>query len=439
MAATTAETETVSLWHHRNFLKLWTSDTISQFGTQFSGLAIPFTALLLTKDAFLFGLLGAMPFIPFPLFALFVGVYVDRHHRKRIMTLANIGRGISLGLVPFAAITGLLSQLGMLLLYAVSFSVGLLTVFFDVSYQAILPSLVDRKQLVQGNSMLEFSRSSAQVAGPAMAGIVVQAVYPPLALAIDATSYLASASFLSSIRAQETLQPITKSVWHDLKEGLAVVLRDTRLRMIAGSTATANLFSSAIFPISILYFVEELGFTAGVIGFIGTVGAVGLLVGVFLSSLIVKHIGLGWAIIGAMLLGGLGFIPYVIVNPGLTNPALAVIGPLPFLGIIRIDRNVLWLMLSNFIVSIGVVVYNINQVSLRQALVPLRLQGRMNASMRWIVWGTLPAGAIMGGVLGKVIGIKPAIEIAVIGGLFAFLWVLLSPVRSLKTVPEQIA
>lgn len=439
MAAVTETQSKVSLWHHRNFLRLWVSDTISQFGTQFSGLAIPFTLLLLTKDPFPFAVLNAVAVVPFPAFALLIGVYVDRRHRKHIMTLANIGRGISLGLVPIAALTGVLLHVGIVLLYVVSFSVGLLTVFFDVSYQAILPSLVERDQLVEGNSMLQFSASSAQVAGPAMAGIVVQAVYPPLALAIDASSYLVSASFLSSIRAQEVIQETTKSVWHDLREGLAVVMKDKRLRMIAGSTATSNLFSSAIFPISIPYFVLQLGFTAGVIGFIGTVGAIGLLVGVFLSSLVVRNIGLGWAIVSSMLLGGIALVPYAIVNPGLTNPALATFGPLPVLGTLRVDRNVLLLMFANFVLSIGVVVYNINQVSLRQALVPLRLQGRMNASMRWIVWGTIPAGAILGGVLAETVGVRTAIQIAVIGGLFSFLWVLLSPVRSLKSVPEQLS
>jgi MFS family permease len=426
-----------SVWRNRNFVRLWSSDTISQFGTQFSGLAIPFTFVLLSKDPFLFGLLQSVGGLPFPLFALFVGVYVDRHYRKRIMTLANVGRGLALGSVPLVVIAGFLPSLGILLLFAVSFVVGLLTVFFDVSYQAILPSLVAREQLVQGNSMLEFSRSSAQVVGPAMAGLVVQAVYPPLTLAIDASSYLASAGVLSSIHTAEAVEDSKKTVWHDLREGLAVVLRDNRLRMIAGSTATFNLFGSALFPVAFLYLTGPLSLTAGIYGFIFAVGGVGLLVGVALSRMIVRIIGLGWAIVAAMLIGGFGLIPYYVVDPGLTNPALAMLGPIPVFGVLRIDRNVILLMIGQFFVSLSTVVYNINQVSLRQALVPLRLQGRMNASMRWIVWGTIPAGAAIGGYLGTLVGLKPAIEISVIGASFAFLWVLLSPVRSLKEIPER--
>src|SRR6266568_4187661 len=433
---TTTE-KAVSVWKNRNFLRLWTSDTISQFGTQFSGLAIPFTFILLSKNAFLFGLLQAVGGLAFPLFALFIGVYVDRHYRKRIMTLANVGRGLALGSVPLVAIAGFLPSLGISLLFAVSFVVGLLTVFFDVSYQAILPSLVDRQQLVQGNSMLEFSRSSAAVVGPAMAGVVVQAVYPPLAIAIDATAYMASASVLSRLKQDEVIKPSATSVWHDLKEGLAVVLKDKRLRSIAGSTATSNFFSNAIFSILILYLVRHLGYTAAVIGTIFFVGGLGAFAGIAVSSRLARILGVGPAIIAAMLVGGLGTIPFALANPTLSTPIFSATG-IPLLGTFRLDFNALMLMVGGFVTSIGVVVYNINQVSLRQAIVPKSIQGRMNASMRWIVWGTIPAGAIAGGVLAEVFGLREAIVIGVIGGIFSFLWVFLSPVRSLKHVPEAM-
>jgi MFS family permease len=434
------ETETerpTSLWRHPNFLKLWTSDTISQFGTQFSGYAIPFTALLLTSDPLAFSILNASAFIGFAVFALFIGVYVDRHRRQRIMTLANIGRGIFLGLIPLAAVTGTLTRAGMPLLYVVSFMVGLLTVFFDVSYQAILPSLVDRGQLVEGNSKLEWSRSGAQVVGPGLAGLVVQAVYPPLAIAIDATSYMASASVLSRIKQDEIIKPSTVSVWHDLKEGLAIVLKDKRLRSIAGSTATSNFFSNVIFSILILYLVRQLGYTAAVVGTIFLIGGLGAFGGIALSSKLIKLLGVGRVIIAGMIMGGLGTIPYALANSSLSAPIFSATG-IPVVGSFRLDLNALILMMGGFVTSIGVVVYNINQVSLRQAIVPKSIQGRMNASMRWIVWGTIPAGAIAGGVLAEVFGLREAITIGVIGGIFSFLWVFLSPVRSLKHVPEPI-
>jgi len=432
------ETETerpTSLWHHPNFLKLWTSDTISQFGTQFSAYAIPFTALLITSDPLAFSILTVSAFISFPLFALFIGVYVDRRRRQRIMVVANVGRGISLGLIPLAAVTGTLTRAGMPLLYIVSFMVGLLTVFFDISYQAILPSLVERSQLVEGNSKLEWSRSGAQVVGPGMAGLVVQAVFPPLAIAIDATSYIASASVLSRINRNEIIKPPVTGVWHDLKEGLAIVLKDKRLRSIAGSTATSNFFTNAIFAILILYLVRQLGYTAAVIGTIFFIGGLGAFAGIALSSRLARMFGVGPAIIAAMIVGGLGAIPYALVNPSLSTP-IFIANSIPLLGTFRLDLNALILMAGGFVVSIGVVVYNINQVSLRQSIVPRNIQGRMNATMRWIVWGTIPVGALVGGVLGEVFGLREAIAIAVVGGIFAFLWVFLSPVRSLREIPE---
>ena len=432
------ETETerpTSLWHHPNFLKLWTSDTISQFGTQFSAYAIPFTALLITSDPLAFSILTVSAFISFPLFALFIGVYVDRRRRQRIMVVANVGRGISLGLIPLAAVTGTLTRAGMPLLYIVSFMVGLLTVFFDISYQAILPSLVERSQLVEGNSKLEWSRSGAQVVGPGMAGLVVQAVFPPLAIAIDATSYIASASVLSRINRNEIIKPPVTGVWHDLKEGLAIVLKDKRLRSIAGSTATSNFFTNAIFAILILYLVRQLGYTAAVIGTIFFIGGLGAFAGIALSSRLARMFGVGPAIIAAMIVGGLGAIPYALVNPSLSTP-IFIANSIPLLGTFRLDLNALILMAGGFVVSIGVVVYNINQVSLRQSIVPRNIQGRMNATMRWIVWGTIPVGALAGGVLGEVFGLREAIAIAVVGGIFAFLWVFLSPVRSLRKIPE---
>ncbi len=441
MEWSTLEAESVeeaSLWHHPNFLKLWTSDTISQFGTQFELYAIPFTALLLTTSALAFGILNALGSVAFPLFALFIGVYVDRHHRQRIMVLANLGRALFLGLIPVTAAVGILTRVGMPLLYLAVFMVGLLTVFFDVSYQALLPSLVDRSQLVEGNSKLQWSASSAQVVGPGLAGFVVQAVFPPFALAIDASSYLASASVLSRIDQDETIHPTGKTVWYDLKEGLGIVLKDSRLRMIAGSTATSNFFSNIIFAILTLYLVTHLGYTAAVIGTIFFVGGLGGVLGaVFLSSKLTQWIGVGPTIILAAILGGLGTIPFLVANPSLGTALFTATG-IPLIGTFRLDINSLLMMAGTFVTSVGVVVYNINQVSLRQSIVPRRIQGRMNASMRWIVWGTLPLGAIVGGILGTLLGLREAIGIGVVGGTLAFLWVFFSPVRSLKEIPEPL-
>jgi len=209
--------------------------------------------------------------------------------------------------------------------------------------------------------------------------------------------------------------------------------------MIAGSTGTSNFFSTALGSIVLLYMVlpspaglgvalNLAGVTAGLIFSVGSIGAI---VGVVFATRIARRIGVGPAIVISMVIGGLGAIPYF-TSGSLTASPLFSVGGLP------INLNMLLIMAGQFLTFIGVVVYNINQVSLRQAIVPIRLQGRMNARMRFLVWGTIPLGALTGGTLGTILGLRTAIGIAVVGGALAFLWVLLSPVRSLREIPESM-
>src|SRR5256712_10205880 len=316
------ETTTVqnSLWRNRNFLMLWTSETISQFGSQFTGLALPLTAIIiLNANSTELGVLTFAGSIPWLLFGLLVGVWVDRHRKQRIMVTSNILRGSILALIPIAAVLGMITRLGIPFLYAVSFFVGFLQVFFDVTYQSYLPSLVRRDQLVEGNRNLQASASTAQVTGPTITGIVISIVTAPIAIAIDACSFFASAFALSWIDHEEVIEEtITKpSVLADIREGLHVVFSDKRLRMIAGSTGTSNFFSTALGAIVLLYFVlpspaglgvsrSLVGVTAGIIFSVASVGA---LVGVAISSRVARRIVGGPAIVGSALLGGVGALP----------------------------------------------------------------------------------------------------------------------------------
>ncbi len=397
----TATVQKATLWQNHNFLSLWTSETISQFGSQFTGLALPLTAIIiLNANSFELGILNFAGTIPWLLFGLLVGVF-----------------------------------------YTVSFFVGFLQVFFDVTYQSFLPSLVRRDQLVEGNSKLQASASTAQVTGPTLAGVVISIITAPIAIAIDACSFFASAFALGRIEHEEVIDEKARktSVRSDIREGLGVVLSDHRLRMIAGSTGTSNFFSTALGSIVLLYMVlpspaglgvalNLAGVTAGLIFSVGSIGAI---VGVVFATRIARRIGVGPAIVISMVIGGLGAIPYF-TSGSLTASPLFSVGGLP------INLNMLLIMAGQFLTFIGVVVYNINQVSLRQAIVPIRLQGRMNASMRFLVWGTIPLGALTGGTLGTILGLRTAIGIAVVGGALAFLWVLLSPVRSLREIPESM-
>src|SRR6266705_931534 len=297
---TTTQKET--LWRNPNFLKLWTSETISQFGSQFTGLALPLTAIIiLNADSTELGILTFAGTIPWLIFGLLVGVWVDRHRKQRIMVTSNILRGSLLALIPIAAVLGWITRLGILFLYAISFFVGFLQVFFDVTYQSFLPSLVRREQLVEGNTKLQASASTAQVAGPTIAGIVIGILTAPITIAIDACSFFASAFTLGRIKHEEVIEDVVseRSVLADISEGLGVVLGDRRLRMIAGSTGTSNFFSTGlgtILPFYLLSLGVPTANLALIIGLIFSVGSIGALVGVVLAQRIAGRIGVGLSI-----------------------------------------------------------------------------------------------------------------------------------------------
>jgi MFS family permease len=430
-------TQEESLWHHPNFLKLWASETFSAFGGQFSQVALPFIAVpILHATSFELGILNAVSTAPFLIFGLYAGVWADRHRRRPILVTANVGRCFLLGSIPLAFLAGLLN---MPFLYLVSFLVGFFQAFFDIAYQSYLPSLVRRNQLVEANSKLESSRVTATVTGPGIAGFIIGIITAPIAIAIDAVGFLGSALSLSRIEHDEEIRlDVSRlSVLSQIREGLSVVLGDKRFRSIAGSTATSNFFSAALGPVATVYLIDEnlaalnlgLGLDALTFGIIFAIAGIGGLLGVFFAGRLAKKAGVGYAIILSMLLSGLGLFSVYFAAPSLSDPITT-------LGGFALTTNALVLMAGNFVTFFSVVVYNVNQVSLRQAIVPLRLQGRMNATMRFIVWGVIPLGAIVGGLLGEVLGIRPTILITATGGSLAFLWVLLSPVRRLKEIPE---
>src|SRR5919199_2128290 len=269
------------LWRHPDFVKLWSGQTISRFGSEISQLAIPLTAaLVLGASPAQMGLLGAFEFAPFLLLSLFAGVWVDRVHRRPVLIVADVGRAILLGSIPAAALAGVLR---IEQLYVVGLLTGVLTVFFDVAYQAYLAVLVKREHLVEGNSKLEVSRSVAQIAGPGVAGALVQLVTAPIAVVVDAISFVASVIFLLLIGAPEPA-PVRQagtdgSVWSELREGLAVVIGNPLLRSIAGCTATSNLFGNAMQAIYVLYVTRELGLQPAVIGLIYAIRGPGALGG----------------------------------------------------------------------------------------------------------------------------------------------------------------
>ena len=408
-----------SLWRHGDFMKLWSAETVSQLGSQVSLLAIPLIAISVLKATTLqVGLLSAVEMAPFLLVGLPAGAIVDRLRRRPVLIAGDVGRALALGSIPIAHA---FNVLGLAQLYVVAFVTGVLTVFFDVAYQAYLPALVERDQLVDGNGKLEISRSGAQVAGPGIAGVLIDALGPAAAVTADAASFVASAIGIGTIRRPEPAPAKVdgERLRTQIGEGLRYVLRHRLLRSIAGSTATSNLFSAMMQAVLLLYLVRTLHFRPGLIGLVFVIGNVGVLAGAFGSGAIARRIGLGPAIVGSIGLCGLA-------------PLLIPLAPQDSRG-----TAIAFLVVAQAVTGAGSVVYNVNQVSLRQAICPARLQGRMNATMRFMVWGTLPLGAVIGGVLARALGLRPTLWIAAIGGMAAVLWVLLSPVRSLVDIPPE--
>jgi MFS family permease len=408
------------LWEHADFLKLWTGQTISEFGTQISALAIPWVAAVgLHASPLAFSLLGVVEFLPFILFALPAGVWVDRLRRRPILIVGDASRAVLLAVIPVLWAT---HELRMWHLFVIAFIVGVFTVFFDVAYQSYLPSLVEREQLVEGNSKLQLTVSTAQVTGPSLAGALIAAITAPYAIVFDAVSFAISTAFMIPIRRAESLPqravdaPKPKML-PELKEGLAYVVRHPYLRAIAACTGSSNFFGSVAFTIALLYFVRTLHMSSIAVGFVFAVFGAGSIVGALAANRVQGAIGVGRAIVLPALLFPIGTLSVPLAPKGFPLPVL-VAGAL--------------------IGGYSQVAYNITQVSLRQAITPERLQGRMNASMRWIVWGTLPLGQLTGGALASVYGLRTALWAGGIGSLFTFLPVLLSPVRSIREMPAPV-
>jgi MFS family permease len=405
------------LWEHRDFLKLWTGQSISEFGSQVSQIAIPTVAVLsLHATAFEVAALTTVEFLPFVLFTLPAGVLVDRWPRRAVLIVGDLGRALLLVSIPVAYAFG---ALRLVQLYAVGFLVGIQTVFFDVAYQSYLPALVERDALVEGNSKLQVTASGGQLAGPGFAGLLIKLVTAPYALFADAASFVVSGGFTVTIRAREDLdarRSEQRSLRHELWEGLRYVLGHRLLLPQALATGSSNFFSNVLFAIYFVYAYRRLGLSPFAVGLALSIGALGWMLGSAFAARLRLLLGVN----GATLLG-----------MGLATPGLLLV-PLAPHGLAALP----FLIGSGILTGFGAVVYNIQQVSLRQSITPGRLQGRMNATMRFLVWGTMPLGALAGGGLATTIGLRPALFVGAVGQTVALLPLLLSPIRSLREFPE---
>ena len=406
-----------ALWRNPDFMWLWGAQTVSQLGSQISGLAIPLVAIIvLDASTFEVAVLTVLGWAPFFFVSLPAGAWIDRLPRRPILIAADWGRAVALASVPLAYV---LDGMTLPQLYAVELVVGTFTVFFDLSYQSYLPSVVEQDELGEGNTKLEISRSGAQVAGPGLAGLLVRLLTAPYAILADALSFVVSALFLSRIRRPER-DPERKGqpragLRREIGEGLRFVFRHPLIKAIVIFVAVSNVFVNMLFAILLVFMVRELDLSPLTIGVIFSLGNVGSLLGALTATRLARRLGIGPALVAVASVGALGLLLVPLASGSLTIPFLVV-------------ANLLW---GFFVLN-----YFVSAISLIQAITPDRLLGRTNASRRFLVQGVIPLGALLGGALGTWLGLRTTVAIGAIGACVAVLPLLLSPLARIKTTEE---
>jgi MFS family permease len=404
------------LWRHADFMRLWTGQTISGFGSLIGATAVGFMAiLLLHATPFQLGVLAAVRLAPGFLTGLIAGAWADRLRRRPILICVDIGRGLLLATIPLAAI---LRRLQIEQLYIVTFFVGILSTFFDVAYESYLPSLIGRDQLIEGNGKLSASASVAEFSGLAVAGWLVQLFTAPVTILIDAVSFGVSAISIWLIRApEETPVPATQpSVRREIIAGLRFVLDEPMLRVTAACTLSKELFGGMYGALVVLYMVRDLGFAAGILGTIWALGGVSSFIGAVSAGSTTRRFGIGPTMIAALILYSIALLLIPLARGATLVAALLLIG-------------------QQTLGDGAATLYQINQVSLRQAITPEVLLGRVNASVEILRLGAALVGSLLGGLMGNTIGVRKTIVAGALGSLLSTLWLVASPIRALRTAP----
>lgn len=408
------------LWRNGDFLLLWSAQSISQFGSQITNLALPLAAILVVHaSTFEVAALNVVDLLPFVLFSLPAGVWVDRLRRRPLLVAADWGRGAALASIPIVYAAG---GLTLAQLFVVGFTAGTLTVIFDVSYQSYLPSVVERGELGDANSKLEVSRSGAQLGGPGIAGVLVGAISAPYAIAVDAASFLASGLLLGAIRRVEelpdTLAGTRRRMREEIAEGLRFVVRHPILRPLMLFVAISNFFGIVMNAILLVFAVRTLHLHATTIGLMFSLASIGGLFGALTGTRIARRLGIGPAMIALAALSGAGLVLIPLARDGYAIP---------------------FIVIAQFMFGFCAVALNVNGISLYQAITPERMLGRATASRRFVVWGVMPFGGLIGGALGQEIGVRTALWVGAAGCSLAFLPLLASPLRRVRVTEDAEA
>ena len=402
------------LWRHPDFVKLWTGQTISVFGSLITGTALPFTAILvLDASPIEVALLSASNHVPGVIFGLGAGVWVDRLRRRPVMIAADLGRAAILMTIPIAYF---LDALTLAQLYAVALGAASLTIFFDVAYQAYLPTLVSRDELVEGNSKLAATASVSEFAGFGVSGWLVQIFSGPAAVLVDSVSFVVSAVFVRSIRTAEPLPPPAETrtgILTEAADGLRAVMRDPTLRALAIAEPFNAAGSGMFFATYMIFVTRGLDFEPGVLGVIFGLGGVSSLVGAMAAGPAARRFGTGATIIAGIAMMGVSmyFIP---IAQGAT---LAAAG----------------LLIAQQLFGDGMyMIFDINATSLRQAIAPERVLGRVTAFMRILGLSSVLAGILIGGTIGETIGLRAALTVGASSMIVCATLLFFSPIRTLR-------
>jgi len=405
------------LWLSSDFRKLWGSLTIVHFGGQVTFLALPLTAaLMLNASPLEVGVLTALEALPYPLFGLFAGVLVDRARKLPVIIACDVGRGLALAAIPLCAWSGLLS---MAVLYGVGFLIGLLTVIGWPAYQVFMTERVGRENLVEANAKIGLADSAAQLMGPGLAGALIQWLTAPFALAFDAICFLFSAWMLRGIPPAATDEPkaVARSVRSEILEGLRVVWHNRILRAIVWAIGLWQVCRHAFIAIVVLYAARELGFSAGHVGALFMISGLGSFAAASVTERLNARFGMGATMLGG--LGGTG-LAWIVIGSAF-GPYWAA--SLAF-GI------------GLFLLDLSGMIFFINYLSLRQAVTPDRLLGRVTATMISLTVSMAPLGGLAGGWIAERYGLRAAMLCAGFAALLlAPLVSWISPIAGMRELP----
>lgn len=392
---------------NRDFRRLWLADLASQLGSRIDVLAVPLLAVTtLGASVFQVSLLRTVETLPYLVLGLQVGAWCDRMRHRPVLIAADVGRAVLIASVPVAALFGVL-RLPQLLV--VVLGTGLFGVFFDIAHQTYLPRLVPREQLPEANARLQTNLSMAAVAGPGLAGLIVQALGNAAALAVDAVSYLWSACWLRRIETpDERPAPGRRRLLREIGDGLRVVRADRVLLAISAHGAVSSFFQSAHLAIVVVFLARDVGLSPWAIGLLSTSTLTGALVAGLTARRLGAWIGEARALWGAAVLYGLAYQLYPLTGPGWALACYVAAG---------------------FFASFGVIVLNVFGMSFQQTAAPPELLGRVNAITHTLVWGVAPLGSLLGGALASAFGMRATLHVAAAGVLASAAVLVCSPLR----------